>query len=116
VYPAPLPGETVCDDGDALKEKSGVATTVPARKAPTPFGEPSPVGPSKPGTPLQRYGGEQPPLDPVVTSRRSAECAYSDEAAPGLPPSAYAAATSGEERLVPPTWNQPDCAMYGTES
>jgi hypothetical protein len=66
---------------------------------------------------------EQLPFDPLVTSCRIVEsprCPYRPEA-PGEraetpPASAYTPAINGEERLVPPTWNQPERPWYLTVS
>jgi len=48
-----VPWVTVADDGVAPSVKSG-CWVEPAVKPPSPFGEPSPVGPSYPTTAVQR--------------------------------------------------------------
>ncbi len=48
-----------------------------------------------------------------VTSNRPDVCEYGYEPyVTLLVPSAYTAPTNGAERLVPPTWNQPDWPWY----
>lgn len=49
------------------------------QNAPVPFGVPSPVGPSKPVVPVQRYEPPQLPLLPDVTSLSELACEYGYE-------------------------------------
>ena len=64
----PDPAVTDADVGLTATEKSFVGAVV-GPNAPAPFGVPSPVGPSYPTSPVQRYAGEHEAVLPVVTSQ-----------------------------------------------
>ena len=78
VADVPEPAVTVADDGLSEIEKSFVGA-VPGPKAATPFGVPSPVGPSYPTSAVQRYAGEHVAVWPVVTSQSALVLAYGYE-------------------------------------
>jgi hypothetical protein len=67
VADVPDPAVTVADDGLTEIEKS-FDPVEPGPNAAAPFGVPSPVGPSYPISPVQRYAGEHDAVLPVVTS------------------------------------------------
>jgi hypothetical protein len=106
------PAATVRFVGSTETEKSLWPVEAGPRAA-TPFGVPSPVGPSYPTPAVQRYAGEHDAVWPVVTSFSAPGFAYGYEfgnafAAGGLA-SAYIAPMIGEATLVPPnTVHPPD--------
>jgi hypothetical protein len=63
----PEPAVAVADVGLTETEKS-FPPVEPGPNAAAPFGVPSPVGPSYPTSPVQRYAGEHVAVWPVVTS------------------------------------------------
>ena len=82
----------------------------------TPFGVPTPVGPSQPVPARHHCVTGQLPVDPEVTSLKLPVCEYGSELAnvdelPVLPESAYMAAISGEDRLVPPYCAQDEAVL-----
>jgi hypothetical protein len=75
--PAVIAVETVADPCEPAATLSAVGLTEtekslgtgdPGPKAATPFGVPSPVGPSYPTSAVQRYAGEHDAVEPLVTS------------------------------------------------
>ena len=74
----------------------------PGTRSAVPFGEPQPVGPSKPAPALQKYGVVHCPLLPEVTSKNFVGLAQTYEGAELTPRMVNAAATSGADALVPP--------------
>ena len=82
----------------------------------TPFGVPTPVGPSQPVPARHHCVTGQLPVEPEVTSLKLPVCEYGSELAsvdelPVFPESAYMAAIRGEERLVPPYCAQDDAVL-----
>ena len=58
--------------GEAAAEVGAAVSTPPWLKAATPFGVPTPVGPSYPTAPLHIVEAPQLPFEPLVTSCRLA--------------------------------------------
>jgi hypothetical protein len=80
-----------------------------ARSAP--FGLPQPVGPSHPGPALHWLDVEQLPLLPLVTSKKSIVLPQIHDGSVLTCRIVNAAATVGDDALVPPTWPQPPCPL-----
>jgi len=101
---APLSDPPLSDPlDDALPEP--LPPLAIARRAP--LGLPQPVGPSQPVPAVQSADGEQLPLLPLVTSKKSIVFCHTKEGSVLTCITVNAAATSGAAALVPPTSAQP---------